>query len=69
MAHAIHLNDYARSTKRPGIFARLRQIFADHRKYLATYDELNALSDRELADLGMSRLNVRDVAHNAVYGI
>ena len=31
-------------------------------------DELNALSDRELADIGMSRLNVRDVAREAVYG-
>ena len=30
----------------PGFFARLRQAFADHRAYLATYDELNVLSDR-----------------------
>ena len=52
----------------PGIFARLRQSFADYREYLATYNELNALSDRELADIGLSRLNVRDVAREAVYG-
>jgi len=68
MAHAINLNAYADATEQPGIFARLRQSFADHRKYLTTYDELNALSDRELADLGLSRHNVRDVAREAVYG-
>jgi uncharacterized protein YjiS (DUF1127 family) len=28
---------------------------------------LNALNDRELADIGLSRLNVRDVAREAVY--
>ncbi len=52
----------------PEFFARLRRAFADHSKYLATYDELNALSVRELADLGLARLNVRDVAYDAVYG-
>jgi uncharacterized protein YjiS (DUF1127 family) len=66
MAHAINLNaDYA---GQPGIFARLRQAFVDHRKYLATYDELNVLSESELADLGLSRLNIRDIARKSVYG-
>jgi uncharacterized protein YjiS (DUF1127 family) len=61
MAHAINLNVYADTTEQPGIFGRLRQSFADHRKYLATYDELNALSDRELADLGPSTQTDADV--------
>lgn len=69
MAHAIHLYDHAGSTRRPGLLARLRRTFADHRKYLATCDELNALSDRELADLGISRGNVREIAHESVYGL
>ena len=68
MAHAISLNDYAGHAEQPGIFARLRQAIADQRAYLATYGELNALTDRDLADLGLSRLNVRDVAREAVYG-
>lgn len=67
MAHAINLNAYADYTEQPGIFVRLRQAFGDHRKYQATYNELNALNDRELADIGLSRLNVRDVAREAVY--
>ena len=67
-ARAINLNAYADYDEQPGIFARLRQSFADGRQYLATYNELNALSDRELADIGLSRLSIRDIALEAVYG-
>ena len=35
----------------------------------ATLDELAALNDRELADLGISRLSIRDIAHESVYGL
>ena len=66
MALAINLNAYADHAGQPGIFARrLRQNFDDRREYLPTYDEINALSDRGLADIGLSRLNVRDVAREA----
>ena len=68
MAHAITLNAYADTADQPGIFARLRQAFADHREYIAMCSELNGLTDRELADLGLSRLSIRDVARRAVYG-
>ena len=68
MAHAINLNTYADFADQPGIFARLHQRFAEYRAYLATYDELNALSDRELADLDLSRLDVRNIARDSVYG-
>jgi len=68
MAHAINLNAYADYADQPGIFARLRQRFADYRAYVATYDELNVLSDRELADLDLSRLDVRRIARDSVYG-
>ena len=33
-----------------------------------TVQELNALTNRELADLGIARLNIRDVAYAAAYG-
>ena len=68
MAHAISLNAYAHHTDQPGLFARLRQAVADHRAYRAIHDELSALSDRELADLDLSRLSLRDIAREAVYG-
>ena len=59
MAHAINLNAEAAYVERPGLFACLRQSFADYREYLATYAELSALSDHQLADIGLSRLNIR----------
>jgi uncharacterized protein YjiS (DUF1127 family) len=64
MAHAITLNDYAAPAE--GFFARLRRTFADYRVFLQTRDELQALSDRELADLGIARLNIDEVARGAV---
>ena len=67
MAHAINLNADADYVEQPGLFARLRQSFADYREYLATYEELNALSDRRLADMGISRPNIREIARAAVY--
>jgi uncharacterized protein YjiS (DUF1127 family) len=67
MAHAISLNSYADFAETPGLFARFRQAVADRRAYRAIHDELNALTDRELADLDLSRLRLRDIAREAVY--
>lgn len=41
---------------------------AQRRTYLRTVAELNGLSDRELADLGISRLGITEIAHEAAYG-
>jgi uncharacterized protein YjiS (DUF1127 family) len=38
------------------------------RVYARTVAELNALTDRELADLGIARLGITDIAHEAAYG-
>lgn len=38
------------------------------RLYAQTVAELNALSDRELADLGISRLGIVEVAREAAFG-
>ena len=51
-----------------GFVARIRKAVADHRLYLQTLDELQALTDRELSDLGISRLSIREIAHDSVYG-
>ena len=51
---------------------RLRDALADRlvqrRRYRTTLSELDALSDRDLADLGLFRCDVRALAHAAVYG-
>ena len=51
-----------------GLWARLGKRLANHQRYRQTLDELGALSDRELADLGLTRLQVREVAWESVYG-
>lgn len=51
-----------------GLVARVRKAIADYRLYQQTLDELQALSDRELSDLGISRHSIRDIAYDTVYG-
>jgi uncharacterized protein YjiS (DUF1127 family) len=68
---------YAHSTQvaRGGLLARLALLkdgiataVQQRRTYSRTLAELNALSDRELADLGIARLAIPDIAHEAAYG-
>jgi uncharacterized protein YjiS (DUF1127 family) len=47
-----------------GVLAAWQQ----RRVYNRTVAELNALTDRELSDLGMVRVSIRDIAHEAAYG-
>lgn len=45
------------------------QLMAKRRRvYRQTFAELDALSDRELADLGLHRSLIRAVAKDAAYG-
>jgi uncharacterized protein YjiS (DUF1127 family) len=44
---------------------RARQARRTREIYRETYDELSALSDRDLADLGIARISIRDVALEA----
>lgn len=45
-----------------------REGMAKRRVYRRTYAELSALSNRDLADLGLSRSMIPAVAHEAAYG-
>ena len=49
-------------------FASVRQAIADRRLFARTVKELNDLQDRELADLGIYRGDIRTIAQSAVYG-
>lgn len=68
MAHVVNLNAHMSPVPWLGVFDRLRDAIANHRDYARIRGELNALTDAELADVGLSRLNVADVAREAVYG-
>ncbi|WP_112324039.1 DUF1127 domain-containing protein [Oceanibium sediminis] len=50
------------------VFARIQQSLAESREFRRTYNELNSLSDRELADLGLNRMDLSRVARDTVYG-
>jgi len=65
---------YATDIFTPGIslgerFNTLRQAIAEKRAqsraYRITFNELDRLSDRELADLGIARSNIRGIAYEA----
>ena len=45
-----------------------RHAFATWRAYRATLGELNALTDRQLSDVGMTRATLPGTARRAVYG-
>ena len=47
--------------------ASLKDRISKARTYRKTYNELNALSDATLADLGLHRSMIRRVAYQAVY--
>lgn len=51
-----------------GFIARLRKSLADHRLFRETIEELSQLSDRDLSDLGIHRTQIREIAHESVYG-
>lgn len=47
---------------------RLRKAWADHRALRASVAQLKALSDRQLADVGIARAAIRAHARTAIYG-
>ncbi len=65
----------AHSTRTAGLLAPIAEVFAAvsaawarSRVYARTYNELNALTTRELNDLGISRSMISRLAHEAAYG-
>ena len=57
-----------RPRRTEGFLDGLRARYAQYRVYRRTLEELEALTDRDLADLGISRHDVADVARAAAYG-
>lgn len=51
-----------------GLLARLREALHRRNVYTRTLRELNALTTRELADLGMTRSMITRTALEAAYG-
>jgi uncharacterized protein YjiS (DUF1127 family) len=50
-----------------GLWSGLSAWIAQYRSYRRTLNELSALSDRDLTDMGLHRSNIPDVAREAAY--
>lgn len=51
------------------LFTVAREAGARRALYAQTLRELNALTDRELTDLGLARANIATIAREAAYGL
>lgn len=63
------------SSESLGLVARIRAALAARKAYAAqkrvywqTYNELNAMSDRDLWDIGVNRGEIDRIAHEAAFG-
>ncbi|MFV0333344.1 MAG: DUF1127 domain-containing protein [Tropicimonas sp.] len=66
---ATTLNTVAPAAPLPAPFATLRARFQRYMLYRQSVAELSSLSDRALADLGLSRGMIKSVSHEAAYGL
>lgn len=48
---------------------QLRQALAKRKTFQRTYHELSALTDRDLADLGIARADIKRLAQEAAYDL
>ena len=69
MAHAITSQIPFIQSLNEGVLARMAAHFAARRRYHATRRELGSLSDRDLADLGIHRSNITEVATQAAWNL
>ncbi len=51
-----------------GLMARMIEAVAARKVYRTTLTELQALDNRDLADLGISRSMIKSIAYEAAYG-
>ena len=55
------------STPFGNFVASVKSAWADYKVYRATIEELVALTDRELSDLGIARCQIKSIALDAAY--
>lgn len=56
------------ASKITSIFHSLAERYAQARVYRTTVSEMSDLTDRDLADLGISRSMIHSIAYDAAYG-
>ncbi|MFV2034928.1 MAG: DUF1127 domain-containing protein [Halocynthiibacter sp.] len=66
-ASTSHSTDAGLTTRFIALLSSAFAALARHRLYNRTFNELSALSNRELDDLGLSRAHLRSVAYGVAH--
>ena len=67
MAYTTTNTTLAATTGVSGVLSKIAARYKAYRLYRDTFDGLSALTNRELADLGLSRAELHQVAADAAY--
>ncbi|RVT85362.1 DUF1127 domain-containing protein [Rhodobacteraceae bacterium CCMM004] len=67
-ASTTHRTDRGTRSRIANSFSQIGESWARYRLYRRTLSEMQDLSNRELADLGLNRSNLRSIAYHAAYG-
>jgi uncharacterized protein YjiS (DUF1127 family) len=60
--YAVRTAGFSLSARAQSVFAALKAGFARQSAYRRTFNELSQLTDRELADIGLARGMIHDIA-------
>lgn len=66
--NSTRVSSFGLADRLAAFFAATKAAAAQRAVYARTVSELNALTDRELTDLGIARIMIQDVARAAAYG-
>lgn len=71
MAHAIRTasTGFSPINRILGFFAEAREAWTLSVEFKRTYKELDNLTNRELADIGVRRCDIAEIARKHVYGV
>lgn len=69
MAYATDISAIRAAAPKAGVFRTLFARIAQYRTYRATFNELSSMGDRELADIGLSRSQIRSIAYEHSYDV
>ena len=67
LASNIRAENFGYADRFTGFFKQLGERYARHRLYRQTLNEMSALSNRELRDLGLCRAQIKSIAWEHVY--
>ena len=67
MSMSSEIQGHRSANRLSGLMGALSARYTRYKTYRVTLDELEALSDRDLADLGIARSMIRSIAYKAAY--